>query len=280
MNATPQLSALGKSDFEFLVKFILEKSAIALEVGKGYLIESRLLPLLQELGLASISELVTALKQPVSANVVRRVIDAMTTNETSFYRDIHPFNVLKQEIIPKMIQARSKERKLTLWSNACSSGQEVYSIAMMLRDSFPELRDWKLRIIASDLSTQILDKAKAGSFNQIEVSRGLPASLLIKNFKQEGMFWKLKDEIRRMVEFHEINLIERWPTWLKEVDVVFLRNVLIYFKTDAKTEVLRKVRTAIRPDGYLFLGAAETTMNLQVPFERVQREKTAFYVPC
>ena len=204
----------------------------------------------------------------------------MTTNETSFFRDLHPFQALKTTIIPDLLKARASERVLNIWSNACSSGQEVYTIAMLIKESFPELGGWKVRLIASDLSSKILEKAKAGLFTQTEVSRGLPMPYLLKYFCKEGIQWKLKDEIRSMVEFHPINLIESFPTAVSRMDIVFLRNVLIYFSPETKTSILNRVRTSIRNDGYLFLGGSETTMNLNVKFEKQQTGSAVYYRPC
>jgi chemotaxis protein methyltransferase CheR len=270
---------LSPSDFQFLTSLIQNKSAIVLEASKGYLIESRLLPIVSELGLGSLTELVGRLRQPTAREDTQRVIEAMTTNETSFFRDLLPFQALQSQIIPELIAKRSKDRQLSIWSNACSSGQEVYSIAMLLLEHFPELKNWKIKLIASDLSSQILQKAKQGLFNQTEVNRGLPMPMLLKYFVREGTVWKIKDEVRNMVEFREINLIENWPAALNNIDVVFLRNVLIYFSPETKAEILAKVRNVVRDDGYLFLGGVETTMNLNVRFERQAIGKAAVYRP-
>lgn len=264
-------------DFRFLTSLVQSKSAIVLETGKEYLIESRLLPVVSELGFQSISELVTHLQQPDARAATDRVIEAMTTNETSFFRDLHPFQALQTQILPEMIEKRSKDRTLTIWSNACSSGQEVYSIAMLIKEHFPALSGWKIRLIASDLSKQILNKAKEGIFNQTEVNRGLPMTMLLKYFKREGTNWQIQDSIRNMVEFREVNLIENWPAGLSKVDIVFLRNVLIYFSPETKQNVLGRVRKTIRDDGYLFLGGVETTVNLKVPFERYVVGKATCY---
>jgi chemotaxis protein methyltransferase CheR len=279
MSTVSAQGSLSPSDFQFLTSLIQNKSAIVLESSKGYLIESRLLPIVSEMGLGSLTELVGRLRQPAARDDTQRVIEAMTTNETSFFRDLLPFQALQSHIIPELIAKRSKDRQLTIWSNACSSGQEVYSIAMLLLDHFPELKNWKIKLIASDLSSQILQKAKQGLFNQTEVNRGLPMPMLLKYFVREGTVWKIKDEVRNMVEFREINLIESWPPALNKIDVVFLRNVLIYFSPETKAEILAKVRNVVRDDGYLFLGGVETTMNLNVRFERQAIGKAAVYRP-
>ncbi len=265
--------------FDFLCNFVREKSAIVLEPSKAYLVESRLNPVARENGLSSLDELVAALKKPGSRDLATKVIDAMTTNESSFFRDLQPFEALKTVIIPELMERRSKERTLNIWSNACSSGQEVYSIAMMLRESFPALAGWKVRLIASDLSTSILKKAQEGIFNQTEVNRGLPMPMLLKHFTKSGLQWQIRDEIRKSIEFREVNLIESWPPTLPTMDIIFLRNVLIYFSPETKTSILNKAHRILKPDGCLFLGGAETTINLDTKFVRSPVGKTTCYRP-
>jgi chemotaxis protein methyltransferase CheR len=267
----------GNGVFQFISNLVRERSAISLEPGKEYLVESRLGPVARDNGLASLEDLVAAIRQPGAQNLTRQVVEAMTTNETSFFRDIHPFDALRQQILPELIAKRSKERTICVWSNACSSGQEPYTIAMILREHFPELNGWTVRLIGSDLSTQILKRARDGVFNQTEVNRGLPAPLLIKYFQKEGLQWRIKDELRRMVDFQQINLVETWPATLPKMDIVFLRNVLIYFQPETKKVILDKLKNSLRPDGYLFLGGAETTMNLDTSFSRVQLGKAVCY---
>jgi chemotaxis protein methyltransferase CheR len=262
--------------FQYICHLVRERSAIVLDPGKAYLVEARLSPVARNHGLTSLSDLVAAMRRPTSRELVREVIEAMTTNETSFFRDIHPFDAIRTAIIPDLIQKRSGERTLNIWSNACSSGQEIYSIAMILREHFPLLSNWKVRLVATDLSSQILNRAREGLFNQTEVNRGLPLPLLLKYFKKEGMQWRINSDIRDSIEFRELNLVETWPS-LPPMDIVFLRNVLIYFSTDTKKAILAKLRRNLRPDGCLFLGAAETTMNLDTSFVRVEVGKTVCY---
>ncbi len=271
-------ATLNNTAFEFICELVRDRSAIVLDPSKTYLVESRLNPVVRSCGMSSIDELVDALRKPNSLKLTQAVIEAMTTNETSFFRDLHPFEALKNEILPKLIESRSRERVLNIWSNACSSGQEVYTIAMLLKENFPALGGWKVRLIASDLSTQILDKAREGIFNQTEVNRGLPLPLLLKYFQKNGLTWQIKDDIRKMVEFRQVNLVETFPQ-LPPMDIVFLRNVLIYFSPETKREILHKVKRVMRPDAFLFLGGAETTMNLDVPFERQQFGKATCYIP-
>ncbi len=273
-------ATLNSNAFEYICNLVLEKSAIVLEPNKTYLVESRLAPVARENGLTSIDELVDALRKPgiVANKLTQAVIEAMTTNETSFFRDLHPFDALRTNIIPELVSKRGSERTLNIWSNACSSGQEIYTIAMILKEHFAELGGWKVRLIASDLSTQILEKARTGVFNQTEVNRGLPMPMLLKYFQKNGLTWQIKEEIRRMVEFRQVNLVETFPQ-LPAMDIVFLRNVLIYFSPETKRDILSKVKRVMRPDGYLFLGGAETTMNLNVPYNREAVGKAVCYRP-
>ncbi len=265
--------------FEYISSLVLRKSAIVLEPSKAYLIESRLAPIVRANAMESIDQLVDALRRPGALALTEDVVEAMTTNETSFYRDVHPFNALRSNVIPAIMAARQRERVLNIWSNACSSGQEVYSIAMLLKESFPELAGWRVRLIATDLSKQILEKAQSGVFTQTEINRGLPMPMILKHFKKEGVQWRISEEIRRMVEFRVLNLVEPWPATLPKMDIVFLRNVLIYFSVDTKKQILDRAHKIIHPSGYLFLGGAETTMNLKVNFAREQISTATCYRP-
>jgi chemotaxis protein methyltransferase CheR len=261
-------STITADTFSFISDLVLRKSAIVLESTKGYLIESRLSPLARELGIDNLDALVTELKKPNTQALSQKVVEAMTTNETSFFRDIHPFQSLKTHILPDLIKRRARERTLNIWSNACSSGQEAYTIAMLIRENFPELISWKIRMLGTDLASKILDRAKSGTFSQTEVSRGLPMPLLMKYFTKQGIQWRIADDIRNMVEFCPLNLVEPFPSSLPKMDIVFLRNVLIYFCASTKTQILNKVHGTLQRDGYLFLGGAETTINLNVRFEK------------
>lgn len=211
-----------------------------------------------------------------NADLQRKVVEALANNETSFFRDVYPFEGLRQSIIPELMQRRAGQQCLRIWCAACSSGQEPYSVAMLVREHFPALTTWNVQIIGSDLSTEILRRARQGCYGQLDINRGLPARLLVKYFVNVGSGWQLKDEIRRMVEFRNINLIDTWPA-LAPLDVILLRNVLIYFDVTMKKRILQRVRQALRPDGYLLLGGAETTLNLDDMFERVQFERSCCY---
>jgi chemotaxis protein methyltransferase CheR len=263
-------------DYDFIRRLLQERSAIALDDTKQYLVESRLLPLARKLGLSSISELVSRLRSRSIDGAHDQVVEAMVTTETSFFRDLHPFEALKKSILPDLVQKRRGERRLDIWCAACASGQEPYSVAILLRESFPELAGWSINLLATDLSKDMLARAQAGKFSQIEVNRGLPVSLLVKYFQQHGTTWELSAGIRAMVQFRWLNLSQAWPT-MPRMDLVVMRNVMIYFEVPTKKEILSRVSRVLRKDGYLLLGGAETTLNLDDSFRRVEHHKTGFY---
>lgn len=264
--------------FDFLSNLVRERSAIVLQPSKMYLIDARLSPVAKAEGLEDVQALVEMIRKTKNPRLIQTVVEKMTTNETSFFRDLHPFDALKAQIIPQFIATREKTRQLNIWSNACSSGQEIYSVAMLLRENFPQLKDWRINLIASDLSTEILERAKSGVFNQTEVNRGLPMPYLLKYFTKEGLTWRIKDEIRSMVQFQVVNLITPFPT-LPKFDIVFLRNVLIYFDAESKSKILQKIHSQMLSDSYLFLGAAETTLGLTTSLQRVPVHKTFAFQP-
>jgi chemotaxis protein methyltransferase CheR len=267
--------AMNANDLNLICDLVRRRSGIDLNSSKEYLIEARLIPLARKLGLTGTDDIVSKLKQRI-ATVERDVVDAMTTNETSFFRDTTPFEALKKSVIPDLIARRSIERKLNIWCAASSTGQEPYTLAMLLRENFPQLQSWKLSFMASDLSRDVLDRARAGRFSQLEVNRGLPASMLVKYFKKQGLSWEIVPEIRQMITFQEVNLLEAWPL-MPPLDLVFIRNVLIYFSQETKKQILGRIRGLMRPDAYLFMGVAETTMNVDDNFERGQNDKSGCY---
>jgi len=267
---------LDSTDFEFVSSLVLKRSAIVLEPEKNYLVESRLLPLARREGLSSVAELVARMRADSMNGLQQKVVEAMTTNETSFFRDLNPFEALRKVVLPEMFQRRAAERRLQIWCSASSTGQEPYSISLILREHFPGFADWKIGIVASDLSTDVLARARKGCYSQLEVNRGLPAPLLVKYFQRQGTEWQLKEEVRRLVEFRQLNLID--GAWgIAATDIVFIRNVLIYFDVPTKKVILQKIRQLLRPDGYLFLGGAETTLNLDDSFERISFERSGCY---
>ncbi len=274
----PTTAPINAGAFQFISTLVREKSAIVLDIEKSYLVESRLAPIVRQYGWASMEDLVNELRKPNSRTLTQEVVEAMTTNETSFFRDLHPFNALKSKVLPELIEKRKQDRKLVIWSNACSSGQEPYTIAMLIREHFPQLDGWDLQIIATDLSQKIIDRARVGAFNQTEVNRGLPMQMLMKYFTREGMSWTVKDHVRKMVDFRVLNLLDSWPP-SPPIDIMFLRNVLIYFSVDIKTQILNRVHRAIDRNGYLFLGGSETMMNLNVRFDREKIDQAVCYRP-
>lgn len=252
-----------------------DRSAIVIDPDKRYLVKARLLPLAQREGFCSIAEMVSALRNIDFGHLHRQVVEAMTMNETSFFRDLHPFEALRTTIIPDLIRQRTVSRELRIWCAACSTGQEPYSVAMLIRDQFPELSQWDVSILATDLSLEVLEKAKSGSFNQIEINRGVPKSYLDRYFCRVGLNWKLNDTIRQKVDFQPLNLIDAWQ--FPPMDIIFIRNVLIYFNVSVKKAVLSKVKRSLRSDGYLFLGIAESTYHLDESFNRCEIEQSSVY---
>ena len=264
-------------DFNYLRQLVHHHSAMVLDADKAYLAELRLTPLATQMGFSSLGEMIANLQtQPFNQRHVQ-VVEGMLLTETSFFRDRYPFDALANAILPELLAKRQTQRTLNIWCAACSSGQEPYSIAMLLHEEFPELLNWKLRLIATDLSNEILNRAKAGFYSQLEVTRGLPLSLLNKYFQHRGNQWQICDKIRHRIEFQQLNLVTHSFTQFHKLDIIFLRNVLIYFDLATKKAVLEKIRTILAPDGYLFLGGGETTLNLDDSFERVQVDKAVCY---
>ncbi|HTS87533.1 MAG TPA: protein-glutamate O-methyltransferase CheR [Gemmatimonadales bacterium] len=268
--------SLSSADVAFVSELVRQRSAIVLLPEKAYLLEARLAPIAQAEGFPSMESLVQHLRMQSSNGLHLKVVEAMTTNETSFFRDLYPFEALKTRVLPDLISRRSGERQLRIWCAACSSGQEPYTVAMILLDHFPEVANWDVKILGTDLSGKMVARSVRGRYGQIEVNRGLPANLLLRHFDKEGTEWVIKPGPRKMCEFREMNLIEPWEQ-LPPMDVILMRNVLIYFDLETKRAVLNQARRALQPWGYLFLGGAETTLNLGDTFERVDFERSACY---
>lgn len=267
---------INSNDFDFIREMLFKHSAIVLDDSKTYLVDSRLGTVARNEGIGSLEELVEKMRRQPFNGLHWKVIEAMTTNETSFFRDIHPFEALKKVVVPELIARRQTERELRIWCGACSSGQEPYSILMLLRENFPLLAGWNIQLIATDISNEMLQRSREGCYRQMEINRGLPAALVVKYFQRLGVEWQIKEEIRRMVQFSQINLSGAWMA-LPMMDIVMMRNVLIYFDLETKRTILGKVRRLLKPDGYLFLGGAETTLNLDDSYERVPVGKTVCY---
>ena len=268
---------IQENEFRYIADVVAEHSGIVISQGEEYLVESRLLPLAQGMKLSSIGELVKRLQaNPFGSDLLAQVVDAMAISETSFFRDRSLFEILRKRIIPDLIDRRSHERQLNIWCGACSTGQEPYSLAMLLKENFPMLARWTTRIVGSDLSKPSIARARQGIYTQIEVSRGLPPDYLVKYFQRGSLTWQIDEKLREMVEFVEINLVKNWQL-PSAMDIVLLRNVLIYFSIENKKRVLAKIRRVLRPDGFLFLGSAETTVNLDDTFQIVPFDKVVGY---
>jgi len=270
---------LATEDFRYVADFVQKKAAIVLETGKEYLVETRLAPVARKAGIASVADLVKELRRQPASPLHTSVIEAMTTNETHFFRDVHPWETLRKEILPPLIEARAVTRQLTVWCAASSSGQEPYTIAMILRDHFPQLAGWRIRILATDLSSEMITRTKAGRYSQLEVNRGLPAPLLVRWFKKVGEDWEVSPELRKLVEATEMNLATPWPPG-PTADLIFLRNVLIYFDVPTRKSILERAARRLAPDGALFLGATETTLNVTNAFVRMTGTQTSLYRPA
>lgn len=268
---------LTADNFKFIQAFAKDTAAIILEPGKEYLVDTRLSPLAKQAGFKNLDDFLNQLRMNRTATLFHeQVIDALTTNETSFFRDFYPFETLRQDVLPALIEQRASMKRLKIWSAASSTGQELYTIGMVVREYFPALKDWNVSILGTDLSPTVLAQAKEGSYSQLEVNRGLPAGLLLKYFSKIGSKWVVKDDLKRLIEFRPMNLVKAWPI-LPLFDIVFIRNVMIYFDLEAKREILKKIRRCLHPSGYLFLGTAETTMNIDPEWQPITVGKATYY---
>ena len=256
---------MSSKDFSVIASFLKDRSGLIIGEDKTYLLETRLSAILREHNIPGLSGLADILRQPGPHAVKDKVVDAMTTNETSFFRDNHPFETLRQSLIPGLIARRASSRSLRIWSAACSTGQEPYSLAMMLKDNFPILGGWKVEIVATDLSPTVLDRARGGVYSTFEVQRGLPIQMLVRHFDQEEPNWRIKNEIRQTVTFRPLNLLEDFSS-LGQFDIVLCRNVLIYFDQPTKTRILGAIARRIVNDGVLLLGGAESVFGLSDAF--------------
>ena len=263
-------------DYDYLRKLLKDRSGLVLSADKQYLVESRLTPLARKAGIASLGELVAKLRSN-NERLAVDVVEAMTTNESFFYRDKIPFDHFRDTIMPGLLAARARERRLRIWCAAASTGQEPYSLAMCLKEMKDKLVGWRVEILGTDLSTEVLEKAKAGVYSQFEVQRGLPIQMLVKHFSQVGDTWHISPEIRAMVQYRPLNLLSDFAH-LGSFDVVFCRNVLIYFDQETKIGVLNRIARLLDPDGFLVLGAAETVVGLTDAFKPLV-DKRGLYAP-
>jgi chemotaxis protein methyltransferase CheR len=263
-------------DYEYLRKILKERSGLDLSADKQYLVESRLVPLARKAGFAGIPELVAKMKSGAEA-LTADVVEAMTTNETFFFRDKIPFDHLRETILPALMRTRANRKLIRIWSAASSTGQEPYSIAMCLKEKAAQLAGWRFEIVATDLSQEVLEKSKAGIYSQFEVQRGLPIQLLVKYFTQTGELWQINADVRGMVQHRPLNLLQDF-SHLGKFDVIFCRNVLIYFDQDTKANIFERMSRIVEPDGMLMLGAAESVVGISDAF-RPYPEKRGLYQP-
>jgi chemotaxis protein methyltransferase CheR len=263
-------------DYEYLRKMLRDHSGLDLSMDKQYLIESRLLPLARKVGLAGISDLVQKLKGGSSA-LITQVVEAMTTNETFFFRDKVPFDHFRDTIMPEILKTRAARKSIRIWCAAGSTGQEPYSLAMCLKEMSAALSGWRVEILATDLSQEVLEKSKAGIYSQFEVQRGLPIQMLVKYFKQIGELWQINPDIRAMVQHRQLNLLHDF-TQLGHFDVIFCRNVLIYFDQETKANIFGRLARTMESDGFLVLGAAETVVGLTEAFKPIS-DRRGLYRP-
>jgi chemotaxis protein methyltransferase CheR len=264
-------------DYDFLRRLLKERSGLVLSADKQYLVESRLLPVARKEGFASLADLVRALKDPDAKALAVEVIEAMMTNESFFFRDKLPFEHFRDTILPTLLAARAGQRRIRIWCAAASTGQEPYSLAMALKEAGRQVAGWRIDIVATDISTEVLEKARAGIYSQFEVQRGLPIQLLVKYFTQVRENWQINADIRAMVQFRPLNLLHELSS-LGMFDLVFCRNVLIYFDQPTKISVLERVARSVERDGYLVLGAAETVVGLTDVFKPIV-DRRGLYAP-
>jgi chemotaxis protein methyltransferase CheR len=266
---------LHPESYRFLQDYVYRESGIVLDGDKHYLLEARLVPIVHQMRLGSLNDLCALLNSPANnAALKRQVVEAMTTNETFFFRDPAQYDALRSVVLPNLIEQRRDTRKMSFWSAASSSGQEAYSLAMMLLEM--GLGDWRIKIQGTDLSTQMAERSRTGKYLQIEVNRGLPVTYLIRYFTRAGLEWQLKDEVRRMVDFSTFDLRQSMSA-RGPFDVVFCRNVLIYFDIESKRKILNEIHGTLFRGGYLLLGGSETTLNLTTRYERRILGQTVLY---
>jgi chemotaxis protein methyltransferase CheR len=260
-----QTAEIHSENYRFLQQYIYSQTGIVLEGDKHYLFESRLTPVVRQLGLGSINDLCALLQATREPEVARKVVEAMTTNETYFFRDPAHYEAIRTVLLPRLKEERRDTKKLRFWSAAASTGQEAYSLAMLLVEE--GFAGWNIQILGTDYSSQVLERARSGKYRQIEVNRGLPAALLVKYFRRAGVDWQLSEAVRRMVSFETMDLRQRMSA-LGPFDLVFCRNVLIYFDTETKKKILRELHGTLFRGGWLLLGGAETAFGVEEWFER------------
>ena len=252
---------MNNTDFAYIAALLKQRSGLTVTQEKNYLFETRLLPVARRNNLTTVEQLIAAMRSGRCEVLIGSVVEAMTTNETSFFRDRHPFDAMKKALLPGLISRRAAQKHLRIWSAACSTGQEAYSLSMLLRDDFPQLASWRIEIIGTDISPAVVARAREGTYSTFEVQRGMPIQLLIKHFEQTGEQWRIKPDVRRMAEFREFNLLGELAP-LGQFDIILCRNVLIYFDLPTKARVLAAMHQRLAKDGALILGGAESVFGI------------------
>jgi chemotaxis protein methyltransferase CheR len=275
MQSQTSLAGIYSENYRFLQEQVYSQTGIVLDGEKQYLFESRLSPIVRQLGLGSINDLCALLHSTPQAAIGRQVVEAMTTNETYFFRDPAHYDAIRLELLPRLKEERRDTRRLRFWSAAASTGQEAYSLAMLLLES--GLSDWDIQILGTDFSSQVLERARSGKYQQIEVNRGLPAAMVVKHFRRAGVDWQLSDQVRRMATFDTIDLRKSMRT-LGPFDLVFCRNVMIYFDAETKRKILKELHGTLFRGGWLLLGGAETAFGVDEWFERKTIGNAIVYV--
>ena len=263
------------TDFDMLANLVKQRSGLVIGRDKLYLLESRLIPIARRRGLTGLEDLAALVRRGNDEALLRDITEAMTTNESFFFRDVKPFEIFRKETLPHLLTARAHTRRLRIWSAASSSGQEPYSLAMILREEQAKLQGWNIEILGTDLSTEMLEKAKSGMYSQFEVQRGLPVQMLMKYFAPVGQLWQIDATLRAMVKFNRVNLLDDLSAF-GQFDVVFCRNVLIYFDRPTKTKVLDRISRMIPADGALYLGGAETVLGTTDRFRPIPGQRGVY----
>ena len=269
---------VGPEQFAFLRDLLRRRTGVVIDESKQYLVVARLTPIVRQRAIPSLDTLVDRIRRTGDKALEKDVLNAMMTHETSFFRDKSPFETLRT-LVTEMIPKRAAHRQLVIWSAACSTGQEPYSIAMLLNEHFPELvAGWRIRIIATDISEPVLARARDGVFSDLETNRGLPADLLARYFRPLQGRWSIAQDCRKLVEFRCLNLNGPWPM-LPPCDVIFLRNVMLYFDVATRAALVTKMRRVLKPDGALFLGGAETMIGIDTGYDRLTGKGCSYYRP-
>ncbi|MBZ8131818.1 chemotaxis protein CheR [Afifella sp. IM 167] len=266
---------MSPADYEFFQRFLKQRSGLVLADGKQYLLEARLTPIANTFGVQSLTALAQRLRQPGAHTIEEAIVDAMTTNESSFFRDKTPFDAFKTLMLPTLMKSRPMTQPLRIWCAAASSGQEPYSLAILLREASAALAGRKVEIIGTDISEEILKRARSGIYSQFEVQRGMPVQMLVKYFKKQGENWEINPDIRHMVHFRTLNLLNNFSA-LGSFDIIFCRNVLIYFDMQTKLDILERMAKNLRPDGFLVLGGAETVVGVTSAFAPVPQQRSIY----